>query len=83
MRPFQVGSHQLLLVHSNNQTHIIENRCPHQDAPLTQATLVGDTIRCSRHGIEFNLLTGRATNCPNTLKFITPTYEGNQIGVML
>ncbi|WP_372239619.1 Rieske (2Fe-2S) protein [Pseudomonas sp. L-22-4S-12] len=30
---------------------LLENRCPHQGAPLHNATLAGTVLRCARHGV--------------------------------
>ncbi|MAZ87737.1 MAG: rieske [Cellvibrionaceae bacterium] len=82
-RAFKVGSVELLLIQEAEQVYLIENRCPHMDAPLTFASVRGDVIRCPMHGIEFNLKTG-AGNTPAPLapiKTYVPIYEGNMIGI--
>lgn len=81
-RAFRVEGRDLLLVQSNGQVHLIENRCPHMDAPLTHATLNNGYIRCPLHGIEFNLVTGQGS-CPQPLTHYEPIYEGNKVGIDL
>ena len=81
---FNVRGLQLLLVQDGSQIHLIENRCPHMDAPLNHARIINGHIRCPMHGIEFNLSNGQPKNgvggCIKRYKFC---YEGNQIGIDL
>ncbi len=85
---FKVAGHDLLLVQQDGIPYLIENRCPHMDAPLTHAAQVpGGLIRCRAHGIEFDLKSGKAcgplANTLDGLKKYSLVYEGNQIGVDL
>jgi len=80
--PFRVGGRDLLLVQSDGVPFVIENRCPHMDAPLTYASVTKGRIRCPLHGIEFDLRTGRGT-CAKPLHSIPIVYDGNQLGVEL
>jgi nitrite reductase/ring-hydroxylating ferredoxin subunit len=84
-RPFRVEGKELLLIHSEGQTYLIENLCPHMEAPLTFATIAGDYIRCPMHGIEFSLRTGspHMSGCKNGLTKLMPAYEGQTVGVVL
>ncbi len=41
----------------------LEDRCPHRSAPLSLGQLVGDTLRCGYHGLEFGP-DGRCTLVP-------------------
>ena len=82
---FSVAGQSLLLVQENNRRVLIHNRCPHQNAPLTQATIVGEKIRCPHHGIQFDLISGQSDTsaCPNGLEFLPLAYDGNTVGVDL
>jgi 3-phenylpropionate/trans-cinnamate dioxygenase ferredoxin subunit len=84
-RVFRVEGRELLLIHSDDQSYLLENRCPHADAPLTFATVSGDIIRCPMHGIEFSLKTGapHRSGCKQGLSKLMPAYEGQTIGVYL
>ena len=84
-KAFRIGRHELLLIQDAGQVHLIENRCPHMDAPLTLASIASGVIRCPMHGIEFDLQTGEGrTPAPITpIKRYIPIYEGNTIGVDL
>lgn len=87
-KDFNVGGVSLLLLQMEGVPVIIENSCPHMDAPLTHAAQVpGGLIRCRVHGIEFRLDNGRAcgplANTLDCLKKFPPVYEGDKIGVDL
>ncbi|ABD80932.1 Rieske (2Fe-2S) region [Saccharophagus degradans 2-40] len=87
-KAFKVNGVDLLLIHHDDQTVLIENRCPHMDVPLVTGTLIyPSAIRCRAHGIEFNLKTGEAggplAGTLDCLKKYPLAYEGNQVGVDL
>lgn len=76
----------LLLCQLEGQVYLIENRCPHMDVPLTQASVLpGPQLRCQAHGIAFHLNTGKAdgplSDTIACLKKFPVIYEGSQIGV--
>ncbi|WP_347905010.1 Rieske (2Fe-2S) protein [Pseudomonas purpurea] len=79
---FQVGGRSVLLLVLDNQPLLIEDRCPHQGAPLSRGTLTNGILRCQRHGIEFQLPGGQSLqpSCPG-LNLLKPAYEGDRIGV--
>ncbi|MBB2496054.1 Rieske (2Fe-2S) protein [Aquipseudomonas ullengensis] len=83
-RLFQVDGRSLLLLMVDRQPVLLENRCPHQGAPLHNATVVGTVLRCSRHGAEFDLLNGQSLNasCGN-LNLFKLAYDGDRIGIDL
>lgn len=79
---FKVAGRDLLLLVVDNQPLLLEDSCPHQGAPLHRGTLLGTVLRCQRHGIEFQLPSGRPlqASCPG-LKLFTLAYEGDRIGI--
>ncbi len=84
-KSFRVGRLDLLLIQSEGRTFLIENRCPHMDAPLTRASVIQGVIRCPLHGLQFNLRTGQTEGsvCSTPLKIHVPVYEGNMIGIVV
>jgi nitrite reductase/ring-hydroxylating ferredoxin subunit len=87
-RTFRIEGKSLLLIQEHGEVFLIENRCPHMDAPLDTGTVTPDAaIRCRAHGIEFDLRSGRASgsmanmlDCLNRFNLI---YEGTAVGVDL
>ena len=38
--------------------------CPHGNSDLTEGTLLGDKIKCAKHGFMFRLTDGKSMNFP-------------------
>jgi 3-phenylpropionate/trans-cinnamate dioxygenase ferredoxin subunit len=74
----------LLLIQQDGQRYLILNQCPHQQLPLTKASISDGFIRCPNHGMRFNLASGATTDgCSNRLQFFKLAYDGATIGVDL
>lgn len=41
----------------------LENRCPHRNMPLSEGNLIGNSVQCAYHGLEFDR-TGACTHVP-------------------
>lgn len=86
-KAFNVAGHSLLLLHHDNQTRLLENRCPHMDAPLATGQVTDGAIICRAHGIAFSLGSGAAQgplgDTIDCLKFYPLAYDGNKVGVEL
>ena len=87
-KAFKIAKQCLLVIQLDGKVYIIENRCPHMDIPLTNATqLPGAMLRCRAHGIEFSLDSGKSDGAladvlPCLKKYVV-AYEGNMLGVDL
>ena len=86
-KPVSVAGKSYVLLQAEGQVYLLENRCPHMDAPLSGGQIQGTLLRCRAHGIGFSLLTGRAegslSESMDCLKFFPLVYEGDMIGVDL
>ncbi|MDX5372423.1 MAG: Rieske (2Fe-2S) protein [Pseudomonadaceae bacterium] len=81
-RTFQVAGRDLLLLVVDGQPLLLENRCPHQGAPLHNATLNGQVLRCARHGLEFDLRSGAPlTAACAALRMFELAYDGDRVGI--
>ena len=50
---------ECILVCNFNGTHFaVENKCTHQDTPLTEGRIRNGHITCPLHGVRFELATG-------------------------
>src|SRR5690606_6914268 len=59
-RRFAAGKHRVLLIHSDGETVVIDERCPHDGASLAKGRIAAGCIRCPKHGIHFSLASGAA-----------------------
>lgn len=81
---FQLQGRSLLLMVVEGRTLLLENRCPHQGAALNKASITAGVLRCPRHGIEFDLASGRALNAPcASLVFLPVAYDADRVGIDL
>ena len=55
MRVVRVANHDLIVARVDGVLYAIEDRCSHEDVPLSDGCLVGATIKCSLHGSHFCL----------------------------
>lgn len=84
---FRVQGHSLLLIQDQGRTYLIENRCPHMDAPLVTGAVRDGVIACRAHGIEFQLADGKPlgplASTLDCLQLYNVAYDGNKVGIDL
>ena len=62
------GDLPICLVHADDGLfYAIEDRCSHEDYPLSEGELDGYTVECPRHGSRFDIRTGEVLNLPAIL----------------
>jgi 3-phenylpropionate/trans-cinnamate dioxygenase ferredoxin subunit len=67
LRRFELGGLPICLVHAEDGNfYAIEDRCTHEQTPLSEGWTSGVEIECSRHNSVFDLRTGNATSLPAT-----------------
>lgn len=68
-RPVRVraGGQHLVIVKTAAGYRAMDRSCPHQQAPLTEAILMGGNLRCPKHNFIFRLTDGKGINCPGLL----------------
>ena len=57
---------------SRGDVHALEDRCSHDDIPLSDGDVDGGALECWKHGSEFDLATGRPRQLPAVLP--VPVY---------
>ncbi|CAN5329635.1 bifunctional 3-phenylpropionate/cinnamic acid dioxygenase ferredoxin subunit [soil metagenome] len=60
----EVGDEFVCLINLDGEIHAINDTCTHEDASLSDGTIVGDDIECPMHGGSFDIRTGEPTNFP-------------------
>ena len=55
---------RIVLANIDGDLYALENRCSHQDLPLSDGELDGDRLECLYHGARFDVCTGKAVGLP-------------------
>ncbi len=55
---------EVVLVQSEGEIFALEDRCSHQDFPLSDGEVENGTIECVFHGARFDVRTGKAVQLP-------------------
>ncbi|RMH21117.1 MAG: non-heme iron oxygenase ferredoxin subunit [Gemmatimonadetes bacterium] len=60
----EVEGHPILLANVDGDVYAVEDRCSHEDYPLSDGELEGTEVECIYHGARFDVCSGRATCLP-------------------
>lgn len=73
------------LVSLNGKILAFEDRCSHDDGPLSNGKIKGNCVVCPRHAAEFDMHTGDVIRAPATAPIeVFPVHiEGNEVHVNL
>ena len=69
----EVGRERIVLANVDGDVYALQNRCSHQDLPLSDGELEGDRLECLYHGARFDVCTGKAVGLP-AIKPV-PSYD--------
>ena len=69
----EAGRESVVLANIDGDLYALENRCSHQDLPLSDGELDGDRLECLYHGARFDVCTGKAVGLP-AIKPV-PSYD--------
>jgi nitrite reductase/ring-hydroxylating ferredoxin subunit len=79
---FVVQGTPVILMVIEGRHVLFEDRCPHQGAPLFSGAITAATIRCPRHGFEFDVFTGQALSVScQRLRLLDLAYDHDRIGI--
>ena len=60
----KVGGERIVVVNVDGDFYALQDRCTHQDYPLSDGELEGTRLECIYHGARFDVCTGRAVQLP-------------------
>ena len=60
----EAGQESIVLANVDGNLYALQNRCSHQDLPLSDGELDGDRLECLYHGARFDVCTGKAVGLP-------------------
>lgn len=81
----EVEGEELVLIRQDGTVHAMEDRCSHEDFPLSEGEVLDGQIECALHGARFDLESGS----PKALPAVKPVkryecrVEGDEIQVRL
>jgi nitrite reductase/ring-hydroxylating ferredoxin subunit len=55
---------EIVLANVDGDLYALEDRCSHEDMPLSSGDLDGNRLQCLYHGAEFDVCTGSALQLP-------------------
>ena len=73
----------VVLANVHGQIYALEDRCSHQDYPLSAGEVEDGQIECAFHGARFDVCTGRATQLPAITPVRTFEVEVRDDGIYL
>lgn len=81
----ELGGQDLVVVKCAGTVYALEDRCSHEEFPLSAGELVGCELTCALHGARFDLATGapRALPAVVAVKTFEVQIEGNEVRVKL
>ena len=83
LTPVSTDRGPVVLANVEGRIYALEDRCSHQDYPLSAGELEDGELECIFHGARFDLCTGRATRLPAVAPVRTFEVEVRDGGVYL
>lgn len=85
LRSVQVDGRRIVLANRAGRIYALEDRCSHEEFPLSEGEVTGDQLTCALHGARFDLESGAAKALPAVLpvKTFECRVEGEEIQVKL
>ena len=85
MKTVQAEGVSLVLVRRDGRVYALEDRCSHEEFPLSAGEVTGDQITCALHGARFDLASGTPKALPAVLPVRTfeCRVEGDEVQVRL
>ncbi len=85
LKTVQADGANLVLVKRDGRVYALEDRCSHEEFPLSAGEVTGDQITCALHGARFDLASGTPKALPAVLPVRTfeCRVEGDEVQVRL
>lgn len=85
LKTVQANGNNLVLVRRDGRVYALEDRCSHEEFPLSAGEVTGDQITCALHGARFDLASGTPKALPAVLPVRTfeCRVEGDEVQVRL
>jgi 3-phenylpropionate/trans-cinnamate dioxygenase ferredoxin subunit len=60
----EIGRDWVVIFNVEGEFYALEDRCSHEDVPLSEGTLTDCVIECRKHGATFDITTGQHLSPP-------------------
>ena len=60
----EIGRDWVVIFNVGGEFYALEDRCSHEDVPLSEGTLIDCTIECHKHGATFDIIIGQHLSPP-------------------
>ena len=64
MRRVELDDRALVIIRIDDQYYALEDRCSHEEIPLSEGWIEEDAVACCMHGAKFNPKTGDPLSLP-------------------
>jgi nitrite reductase/ring-hydroxylating ferredoxin subunit len=83
MKSFDVEGVSILVVNLDGRYYAIGNKCTHIGGDLSKGQLEGKTVKCPRHGSQFDVTTGNRIVGPakNNVPVYKVKVEGKSLSI--
>ena len=81
VRVFSAGGRSIALCNVGGTFYAVDNLCTHDNGPLGEGRLAGETVECPRHGARFDVKTGAVKALPavRPIKTYPVQVEGEEV----
>lgn len=85
LKTVNVGDQGIVLIRRDGRVFALEDRCSHEEFPLSAGEVTGDQITCALHGARFDIASGAAKGLPAILPVCTfeCRVEGDEVQVKI
>lgn len=80
-RSVQAAGRAVAVVNLQGEFHALDDRCPHEGAPLGQGFVIGESIICPWHAWEFEVRTGLCRRKRQCVQTYRTSIEGDWVMV--
>jgi nitrite reductase/ring-hydroxylating ferredoxin subunit len=83
LRSVMLGMTPVVLANVNGNIYAVLDQCSHEELPLSDGSLEGDTLVCEYHGARFDVTSGAAKGLPAVKPLKTFVVEVREDGIYI
>jgi 3-phenylpropionate/trans-cinnamate dioxygenase ferredoxin component len=83
LRPVMVGNEPVVLANVDGAIYAVQDRCSHEEYPLSDGEIEGPNVVCQYHGARFDLASGAPRGLPAVKPVKTYPVEIRDDGIYI